>query len=406
MIKNFSSFIEDYYINEERRYVEEGIESEIEKFIGKYKGNEDKIFVSFRSGTHVSMINKNNVFNTPTGIYTYPWKGYFDKIYEQNIKGNKIININNLVPFTGLNELKYIYLYKIKDNAFIVDSNTTYNELKPYAEKIKSIYSNNKFLLQYLSSEEEYFNYTKNPHLNNVCSSCDSDMLPFLKGTIPCPECDGEGYFDGDELCYDCEGHGFIECPECDGSSINNDYMPPSVHIFWVLIYDIVANINEHFTYSNNPYSANNIQTKFTNLCNKIGIDGFVDYGLGYIHPNEKYQGVLFKGRSIIEEYKIIEKDSGMDIISLSSKLLEMNEKELGDFYDKVRPKINMDNIIKHLRKENKLTKFFTKLIEFSGEVDYYSRPRIGNVFLDYIINKGFINSSEKEFIEKIKNQS
>jgi len=37
MIKNFSSFIEDYYINEERRYIVEGIESEIEKFIGKYK---------------------------------------------------------------------------------------------------------------------------------------------------------------------------------------------------------------------------------------------------------------------------------------------------------------------------------------------------------------------------------
>ena len=83
-IKLFENFLDEYLI-EDRRYIHGDLETQIINFVQKYKGREDKIFVSFRSSEHVTMINRKNTFGTPTGIYTYPWKGYFDKRYEERI---------------------------------------------------------------------------------------------------------------------------------------------------------------------------------------------------------------------------------------------------------------------------------------------------------------------------------
>jgi len=377
-----------YHLVEERRYIGEDIETQISKFIGKYKGKEDKIFVSFRSSIYVTMINRNNTFGTPTGIYTYPWKGYFDKLYEQKIKGGKIVNIISLVPFEGSQESKFIYIYKIKDNATILSNDTKYEELRKIAERIEPLYPNNIFLSKYLKSEDDYLKYSKNPFLGgHVCETCHGEK-------IECYDCGGDGYVDGEE-CETCYGSGIEECEDCFGSGYDTIIKQIPVRVFWVLLYDIVG------TTGGNP------QLKFTNLCNKIGIDGFVDYGDGYIHPNERTQAVLLKGRSIIEDYTIISSDSGMDVISLSTKILDMDKNEFVNllrfkFHDRFKGTLKTEflgNFIKHLRKEKKIEQFLTKLIkEFEIHNTYYS------TIIDSI--KYFLTETELKFLQELQSQN
>ena len=63
-IKLFENFLDEYLI-EDRRYIHDDLETQIINFLQKYKGKEDKIFVSFRSSEHVTMINRNNTKFTP-----------------------------------------------------------------------------------------------------------------------------------------------------------------------------------------------------------------------------------------------------------------------------------------------------------------------------------------------------
>jgi hypothetical protein len=387
-IKLFENFLDEYLI-EDRRYIHDDLETQIINFVQKYKGKEDKIFVSFRSSEHVTMINRKNTFGTPTGIYTYPWKGYFDKRYEERIKGKKVININLLVPFAGKEPAKYIYLYKIKDDAKIISNITKYEELREFAEKIEPFYPNNIFLSKYLKSEDDYLNYSKNPYSKGIkCPICDM-------GEVVCYDCKGEGYFEDGEQCYNCYGTGKDECYPCHGTGYESEifeYVP--AHIFWVLLYDIVGT------------TGGNLQLKFTNLCNKIGVDGFVDYGSGYIHPNEKIQAVLLKGRSIIEDYAIVSTDSGMDIISISSKILEMDKdefKELLDLkiYDRKTAKYKDDvvnNLIRNLRKENKLEALLIKLTK------ELINDRSISFFTENI--KKFLTESELNFLQELENKN
>ena len=388
-IKLFENFLDEYLI-EDRRYIHDDLETQIINFVQKYRGKEDKIFVSFRSSEHVTMINRNNTFGTPTGIYTYPWKGYFDKRYEERIKGKKLVNINLLVPFVGRNPAKYIYLYKIKDDAKIISNSTKYEELRKFAEKIEPFYPNNIFLSKYLKNEDDYLNYSENPYLKGIkCPNCDM-------GEVLCYDCGGEGYFEDGEECYNCYGTGKDECYPCHGTGYESEvfeYVP--AHIFWVLLYDIVGT------------TGGNLQLKFTNLCNKIGVDGFVDYGEGYIHPNEKIQAVLLKGRSIIEDYAIVSTDSGMDIISISSKILEMDKdefKELLDLkiYDRKTAKYKDDvvnNLIRHLRKENKLEALLIKLTQ--EELKNYRH------IFSFVENiKKFLTESELNFLQELENKN
>src|SRR5690554_6327327 len=49
----------------------------------KEKYNYDDVYVSFRDSKHVTKINPNNKFNTPTGLYTYKLSKYtYNPIYD------------------------------------------------------------------------------------------------------------------------------------------------------------------------------------------------------------------------------------------------------------------------------------------------------------------------------------
>lgn len=334
-------------IEEARRWISDPIRTQIENFVNKYKGREDRIFVSYRSGEYVSFINPKNKFNTPTGIYTYPWKGYFDKNFDA-VKNSALPDYTKIVPFTGSQTTRFIYLYKVKDDAFLIDNETTYEEILPYAKKLKGIFGEDKLLIEYLESENAYVGWSNNPYLHsNPCNDCGGDK------EFQCPECDGEGYFINDDNsgteCDYCYGTGKIECYECDGTGFKEEYTQlTSAKIFWVLIYDLITQTKVK----------GQIQTKFTNICNQIGVDGFVDLGDGYIHPNETYQAALLKGRSIMEDYVSISLDTDTQTIQLANSMMSANTIELFKIIRLKLREIDYDKISRYMKSENLLDQF------------------------------------------------
>jgi hypothetical protein len=337
-------------IEEARRWITDPIRTQIENFVNKYKGREDRIFVSYRSGEYVSFINPKNKFNTPTGIYTYPWKGYFDKKFDV-AKNSALPDYKNIVPFTGSQTTRFIYLYKVKDDVFLIDNETTYEEILPYAKKLKDIFGEDKLLIKYLESENTYVEWSDNPYLHGQpCDVCGGDK------EFQCPECDGKGYFnDGDETeCDYCYGTGKMECGECDGTGFREEYTQLiSAKIFWVLLYDLITKTKVK----------GQIQTKFTNICNRIGIDGFVDLGDGYIHPNETHQAVLLKGRSIMEDYVSISLDTDTQTIQLANSMMSANTIELFKIIRLKLREIDYDKISRHMKAENLLDEFIDNVL-------------------------------------------
>jgi hypothetical protein len=67
-LKLFDSFD---LIEESRRWISDSIKTQIGNFINKYKGQEDRIFISYRSGEYVCSIN-------PKTNLIYPWRDYLD----------------------------------------------------------------------------------------------------------------------------------------------------------------------------------------------------------------------------------------------------------------------------------------------------------------------------------------
>lgn len=365
-LKLFDSFD---LIEESRRWISDSIKTQIENFINKYKGQEDRIFVSYRSGEYVSFINPKNEFNTPTGIYTYPWRDYLDKRFDE-IKKSALPEYKKLVPFTGMQKSNFIYLYKVKDSAFLIDNSTTYEEILPYAKKLQSIFGEDELLKKYLISEEDYVSSSNNTYLKgNVCGFCSGEL------TYVCPECQGEGYPSDEEGEYECDycyGTGEIECEECEDGLESEYEERTSAHIFWVLIHDLIHKTKV----KGRP------QTRFANICNRIGVDGFVDLGDGYIHPNEKYQAVIFKGRSVTEDYVSIPLDVDMQTIQLANSMMDADNKGLSEIFEKIFRRFSylysdsvqagiaedeyFSKISRYMKSENKLYQFIENAISNS----------------------------------------
>jgi hypothetical protein len=121
---------ETYELDEARRNpdvnFEQPIAKQIEQFVDKYKGQEDLIFISFRDSIHVTFINPNNTYGTPTGIYTYPWQNYYDDKFEKFVKNYLVANAGKNIPFGS--DRKYMFIYKLKSNQGVFTNKTTYND--------------------------------------------------------------------------------------------------------------------------------------------------------------------------------------------------------------------------------------------------------------------------------------
>ena len=232
--------------------IEQPVAKQIEQFVNKYKGKEELIFISFRDDVYVTFINPKNVYGTPTGIYTYPWLNFYDDKFKKYVKDYLVADVGKNIPFAG--DRKYMFIYKLKSNQGVLTNQTTYNDTLPYANKLFNLVKNNEYALEIVNAYiNDYERYITDYYNDNDFAN---------------------SYF-GD------------------------------VHKFWVLLYLVGDKITKGKT-----------QDTIGNLCRAIGVDGFVDFdGKGYIHGNERYQAVFFRGRELFDDIKIIDtKQSGNKI--------------------------------------------------------------------------------------------
>jgi hypothetical protein len=245
--------------------VDQPIPKQIQQFVEKHKGQEDLIFVSFRDDVYVTFINPKNEFGTPTGIYVYPWKNYYDKTFEKYIKNFLVANPGKNIPFGG--ERKYMFMYKLKSNKGILTNETTYSDIYPYAKKLINIVKNNESALEIVNDYVNDYEVYLNSYYN------DSQYANFLFGDI---------------------------------------------HKFWILLYLVADKITK-----------GKKQDTVANLCRAIGVNGFVDFdGKGYIHPAEPKQAVFFRGRELFDDIKIINTQSSQNKIYNRNLFDYINNKE------------------------------------------------------------------------------
>lgn len=127
-------------------------------------------FVSFRGGEYTTLINPNNIFGTPTGIYTYPIEAFYKPLMEVQKTyhlHNDFRKVRLLFQYTGDKPPTDIYLYKIKSkilNDNILTSYTTEQQLLKFM--MKNFYGKNPkldlFIDDYKSmNTDESWDFTK-----------------------------------------------------------------------------------------------------------------------------------------------------------------------------------------------------------------------------------------------------
>jgi GNAT superfamily N-acetyltransferase len=200
-------------------------------------GEKEKYFYSFRSDYHTTMINPKNDFDTPTGIYSYPFLDYLEK---KNIEDKT--DIIKLVPFTGDDPAKYIYEYKLKSFDGIITSKDSLQEVEKYFIGLK------EYISKYPDGQLDKLKQVINSFIDSKYN------LEILKNEYP-----------------------------------HWKFRKSPASWLWSLLFKAFPDVNE-----------------FRNNSVILGINGFVDFGDGFIHSNEPYQAVFFKGRSIMESIDII----------------------------------------------------------------------------------------------------
>lgn len=244
LIKKVTTMLNEDSLSEARREpdknVKEPLYQQINSFIQKYKNQEDLIFISFRDKETVTLINPRNIFDTPTGIYTYPWNNYYKEIYADRIDNVVNPNFETTVPFAGNRE--FMFLYKLKSFRGILTSNSSLEEIKPYALAIKNIFPDNERVNTFISDYQKYIeNFAKKNR--------------YYRSNLP------------------------------------------DVKNFFILLYDV---LNDEYGYEKN------MKYMVSSLARRIGLNGIIDYGTGLIHPNEKFQALFFRGLDIMEEVKVV----------------------------------------------------------------------------------------------------
>lgn len=228
--------------------------------------NRKNAYISFRDSVNVSLINPNNIYNTPTGVYTYPSIDFISKINECN----NVQDFIDIFPYKGRFKPNYIYFYYLNNKSIILDNDSEFDDIEPFYRKLVHMFEG------------------KSDHYDRIISK-------LIK------------YLDKDEEKLDVES-GLFKFYDFYTSfiyDIRKDNKS-EVQKLWTLTYHIS---------DDNP-------TFWGNLLRKIGIDAFVDHGVGYIHDNEPSQAVLLNpGRT----FEFIEIDNISSFKNDIKKSLEDN---------------------------------------------------------------------------------
>jgi hypothetical protein len=206
--------------------------------IKKYFENENN-FISFRDSENVSLINKNNTYGTPTGIYTYPCKMFKDKVNACET----IDDLKSVFPFLGRYSPKYLYFYTINHKFPHLTSDSTFDDILPYYKKI----------------------------LNLKVANYQEGILTNLKKYI-------NGEKEEKDDFYKLKSFSLFRTFDIRDEKEENE-----VQKFWTLTYHL----------------HNDDTAKWSNILRGIGIGYLIDYGIGYIHSNEPIQSVIINNKCI-----------------------------------------------------------------------------------------------------------
>ena len=333
--------------------------------------NIENLFLSFRTDIHAAVINKRTEYQTPVGLYTYPL------IYYVNRKNfSDISRFRDLFPY--LSNLPNIIFYTLTDFSKIMSVNTDKSVVLDKAESILN------YVISLKSNDEEvkglaYEYYEK--VVKNI----------------------------GNNTGYRSDYLGY-----------SNVYAPgvPCANL-WYYIYDMTALV----------YSS--IQRGYSILCLKNGINGFIDYGLGFIHTNEMAQTVFFSDKIFSGKRIVIDKkDKRVNFVNTDTddkiiKYLKNNPERISDIKsDVLKNKIvvSMPDLFKFIKSPSEKlkkiavmlyadniryidnqTKILKKLAlnSFKGSAIYFKDVDFGilkevfkehpELIIDYIIEKHII---------------
>lgn len=231
----------------------------------------DNVYVSLRTQIHVSDINPNNEYSTPTGFYTYPLK-YYRKFFN---RVKDIDDFKELFPY-GF-ERRYILFFEPNSSVVILE-NQSKSQLLPYANNILKQFPNpgtSTIINQYIKGKYTT-NYTE-------------------------PPVDKEEWED------------WWDETEPEPVKATSD-----VHEFWLLIYDCATQISHY----DSRYKGFKVNALFTIICKAIGIDGFQNTSnQGWIHRNEPSQAVFFKVKNAGKITVIDSHEKGQNTFSLKDEL-------------------------------------------------------------------------------------
>lgn len=204
------------------------------------------IFISFRSKDTLTDINPKNIWETPTGYYTFPLALYKNKI-KPGITLEKFIKVFPVYWMKWSSEIKYVDFFILKDKTGIISSKTTTKELRKYIEKIKNKYKDNKDIEQ-------------------LCKKINYQPLIFIKN-----------FYD---FLY-------------------------SISKILVVNWQHVPTEDDHLSpFGNKRIFSMKLKHKFSSLCRDIGINGIIDNGREFIAHTESIQAVFFKIKSIGEIFR------------------------------------------------------------------------------------------------------
>ncbi len=241
-------------ISEARRNPLTNVDESFNDFFNRMlkKAPINNIFISFRDSIDVTDVNPKNIYNTPTGFYTYPLSRYYRK--EQDEMSEK--DFRGIFDEFG-SDRKYINFFILRTYDGVLSHETDKPTLDVYANRIKKLYAN----------------------VGEVGRLCDS----FIEGSY---------------------------------SSNHTIYIAHETHLFWMLLHDVVKYIK-----------TSNKQTRINLICRNIGVNGFVDYGNGYIHQYEETQALFFKVKNIGDVFIYDASKNNTDDLKDEFAEVELNDK-------------------------------------------------------------------------------
>lgn len=225
-----NDFVNESLILEKRSHADANVDLSFGEILEKIKQEDptlENTFLSFRDSLHVTDINPNNTFNTPTGFYCYPLIKF-----KEAMECKDTFSFREYFPFQS--NLRYFVFFKLDERKGVISKYTPEEKLDEYVYRIKEMFQENENV----------------QHITEMFLNGNYEFLP-------------EYYETNSKL-----------------------------QAFWNYIFEVVK-----FAYGFKKRE--DTVNKYKILCNKLGINGFIDYGDSYIHKNEPSQAVFFKVKTI-----------------------------------------------------------------------------------------------------------